>query len=93
MAIALLYADDPRKAFIIDVNVAKISKFNARRIRAVHQKNINQGTAQMASYTWIGERVSIVQKVVVSGVWHPCASTGKAFELSSKFNFLAPLNL
>jgi hypothetical protein len=28
------------------------------------------------------------QKVVVSGVWHPCRSGGAAFEMSTEYWFL-----
>jgi hypothetical protein len=39
----------------------------------------------------MGEPVTTVQKEVVSGVWHPGATSVKAFELSSEFTFLDPI--
>jgi hypothetical protein len=71
--------------------VSKVSTFDAGTIRAAHQKNIVEGTAQIELCSWIGERVSTVRKVVVSGVWHPGTTMGKALELSSEFIFLDPL--
>ncbi len=91
MAVALLYANTPKKAFVIEVKLAKISKYDADKIRTVHQKNIREGTEHIQSCTWMGEPVTTVQKEVVSGVWHPGATSVKAFELSSEFTFLDPI--
>lgn len=87
MGIALLYSDGPKKAFIIEVKLAKIDDARPEMVDVAHQRNLKEATEQVISYHWLGDSVDYVQRVAVSGVWHPSSTKENAFELSADYVF------
>jgi predicted transcriptional regulator len=94
MAVALLYEGGPTKAFIIAVKIAKIESLEPESVEDAHLENLTAATAhQVENYVWRGEKVEILQKVVVSGVWRPSTTANKAYELKARYQFLPPVNV
>ncbi len=87
MGIALLYSEGPKKAFIIEVKLAKIDSAQPDKIAVAHQRNLSEATEQVRSYQWIGDHIDSVQRVAVSGVWHRSGVKENAFELSADYVF------
>ncbi len=88
MAVALNYVNGLNMVFIIEVKLDKIPHCDPTSITQSHQNNRTFGEAQVRFYNWGGESMQSQQKVVVSGVWHPCRSGGAAFEMSTEYWFL-----
>jgi hypothetical protein len=94
MAVALLYEGGPKVAFIIEVKLATIESLEAESVEDAHKENLAAATAHQAeNYVWKGEKVEILQNVVVSGVWHPSTAVNNCYELNASYRFLLPINV
>lgn len=76
---------------IIEVKLEKIEKGDDESITAAHKRNLSQARKQIRCYTWKDATEDIIQRVVVSGVWHPSMKKSEShvpYKLSSRYEFL-----
>lgn len=89
LAVALIYDNHPKTAYLIEVKFEKIEEDGFDSITAAHNRNTNKAKEQLAEYGWLEPNVDSIQKIAVSGVWHRRVSRRQVFELSIAYEFLS----
>ena len=89
IAVELRYGKpEEKRVYLMELNVAKELK-DARAttsdIASIHRKNLKDAADQLDSYTWRATNCKSVQKIAVSGVWHPDGAGNHCLNASSMF--------
>jgi hypothetical protein len=95
MVLGLYYAGF-KTVMIVEVRIEKIEDEDDEKIDAAHIRNISKARKQVALCSWQGAKEETIQRVVVSGVWHPSpmeAETYLPYKLSSRYEFLQQITV
>jgi hypothetical protein len=86
-----LYYNGFQKVMIIEVKIEKIEHGDDESISAAHERNLVKAREQVGLYIWKDSTENVIQRVVVSGVWHPRLMELENFipyKLNSVYEFL-----
>ncbi len=64
---------------IIEMEIETIENGDDKSIKVAHERNIKKARKQVTLYTWEQATEDIIQRVVVSGVWHPSHRTTETY--------------
>jgi hypothetical protein len=76
---------------IIEMEIETIQNGDDKSIKVAHERNLKEARKQVTLYTWEQATEDIIQRVVVSGVWHPSPRTTETYvpyKLNSIYDFL-----
>jgi hypothetical protein len=89
--VAGLYYDGFKMVMMVVVKMETIKDGADEKIDAAHIRNISKGKEEAVLYNWQDADEEIIQRVVVSGVWHPGpmeTETCVPYKMSSRYEFL-----
>ncbi len=80
-----------KMVMIIEMEIETIENGDDKSIKVAHERNLKKARKQVTLYTWEQAIEDVIQRVVVSGVWHPSPRTTETYvpyKLNSIYDFL-----
>ncbi len=91
MAVVLRYSGF-KMVLIIEVKVKEIKKGDDKSVNKTHDANMKSAMKQVQNNFWEKSKTSSIQRVIVSGVWHPAPCLTETditpYQLSSRYEFV-----